>query len=411
MSAAMVDASRRQDRNDERGLALILALLFTVIVAGITLTGTLMLQQHLRANRTNWATKSQALQVARSGLNEALAWMRRQTSQPVVSFAPVLDPGATPAVLDTIDPDIGLVREFKITGKTWARYEVWKRWDADPDAARLAWRQQYQSEDVSASRAGASPGTVWRVRSVGYIYNRIDPDIAYDELPNHVIASQVATNECRRMVIGLPGQAAVNVADGNSCHINTNGRIVGGGTGAGIYYPSGTGTPTVGPVGANRVTGTPNLATAVGYDDSYEGVFGLSFAELQALATLVVTDETDLPSPMPAMGLVVIDCGSTVQFDAALPLLGTAVVIVRGNCTLLSGNNSNFSGLLYVEGNLTIRSPSIINGSIVCTGNMTVQGAADYATINFDVDVLQSLMTQLGNYRTSNITLLPRLAR
>ncbi len=398
-------------RQEERGVALILALLFTVIVSGITLTGSLLLKAHITKNRTSWASKSQAMQVARSGLTEALSWMRRQTSQPVLAFGPLLDTAASPQVLDTIAPDIGLVREFKITGKIYARYEVWKEWGADPDAARLAWRLQYECGDISAARAQTSPGTIWQLRSVGYIYNRIDPTVAFNVAPNSVIASQVAVNECRRMVIGLPGNAAVNVGDGNSLHINTNGRI-NGGTGTGIYYPIGTGTPTTGPAGANRVTGTPRLGTApVGtYDDSYEAVFGVSFAELQSMATLVVTDEADFPSPVPDMGLVVVDVG-TLNLDDDRPLLGTGIVVVRGNLVLSPGNNSNFSGLLYVDGNFTMRAPSEINGSVICTGNMTVQGASDYATVNFDEDILNTLMTRLGNYRSGNTTLLPRLAR
>jgi hypothetical protein len=398
-------------RDDERGVALILALMFTVIVAGITVTGTLMLKSHIQTNRTAWATKSQALQVARSGLAEGVAWMRRQTSQPVLTFAPMLDTSAVPPVLDTIDPDIGLVREFRITGKIHARYELWKQWDADPDAARLQRRQQNQCEDVSAARADATAGTVWRIRSVGYIYNLVDPAVPFNVSPNSVIASQVAVNEVRRLVIGLPGLAAVNVGDGNSCHINTQGRIVGG-SAAGIYYPAGSGTPTVGPASANRVTGTPNLATAVDYDDSYEGVFGVSYGELQSMATLVVNQVSEIPTPMPEMGLIIIDCGGgNVNFDSTLPLTGSAIVIVRGNVTLTPGNNSNFSGMLYVEGNLTVRAPSVINGSVVCTGNMNVQGAADYATINFDGEILDQLMRFLGNYRISNTTLLPRHAR
>lgn len=395
-------------RSGERGVALIFALLFTMIVSGICLTGTLYLKAHIQKNRTSWATKSQALQVARSGLAEAHSWLRRQTSQPVLAFEPQLDTASTPQILDTIDQDIGLVREFKITGKIWARYEVWKQWDTDPDAARLAWRQQYECEDVSLQRGANAAGGIWRLRSVGYIYNRVNAAVPFNQLPNAVIASQVASNEYRRVVISLPGTGAVNVADGNNCHINTMGRIIGG-TGAGIYYPAASGTPTTGPASANRVTGSPPLSTAVGYDDSYEAVFGMSYDEIRAMATLVVTNTANIPNPMPANGIVCIE-SNTVQFDSAKPLNGTAIVIIKGHTTLLPGNNSNFNGLLYVEGNLTVRAPSLIKGSVICTGNMTVQGATEYATIQYDADVLNGLMSHVGNYSASNSTMLPRHA-
>ena len=395
----------------EQGLALVVALFFSVIVAGLTMTGAMLMKAHVQKTRTAWASKNQAMQIARSGLNEGLVWLRRQTSQPVLGFAPQFDDTVDPPVLDTIDEDIGLVREFRITDRLWARYEVWKRWDADPSPSRLIKRRLYQCEDISASRAGSSPGTVWRLRSVGYIFNQLDDTVPFNVAPNRVVASHVASNEVRRLVIHLPGQAAINVADPNSCHINTNGRI-NGGTGLGITYPSGaSGAPTMGPPSPPRVTGSPQAhAGTIGYDDSYEGVFSVSYAQLLALATLVVTDPAGIPSPMPAGGLIIIDCG-TVQFDAARPLLGTAIVIVRGNTTIANGSNSNFTGMLYVDGNLTVRAPSEINGSVVCTGNVNVQGVPDYATINFDPDALDALTRDLGNYRISNTTYLPRVSR
>ena len=125
------------------------------------------------------------------------------------------------------------------------------------------------------------------------------------------------------------------------------------------------------------------------------------------MATLVVTNAAEFPSPMPSMGLVVIDCG-TLQIGNGAPLLGTAIVVVRGNVVMNSGNYSNFSGLLYVEGNLTLRAPSEIRGSVICTGNMTVQGSGDYATITFDGGVLNMLMTRVGNYRPGSAIWLPR---
>jgi hypothetical protein len=396
-------------RAQERGIALIFALLFTIIVGGICVTGTLFIRAHIQLNRTAWAAKSQALQIARSGLAEAHSWLRRQTSQPVLAFAPVLDTSSTPQVLDTIDSEIGLVREFRITGKIYARYEVWKQWDTDPNPVRLAWRRQYQCDDVSMQRGANSMGSVWRLRSVGYVYNRVDSAVPFDQLPNSVIASQVASNEYRRVVISLPGNGAINVGDGNSCHINTYGRVIGG-TGAGIYYPAGSGTPTTGPASGNRVTGSPALATAVNYNDSYQAVFGMSYAELRAMATIVVTDMAAFPSPVPENSIVIIDAGSNVNIGPPKPLVGNAIVVVKGHLTMNDGCNANFSGLLYVEGNMSMRAPSLIKGSVICTGDLTLQGASDYATIQYDAGVLSNLLNHVGNYTAANSPLLPRMA-
>jgi hypothetical protein len=188
------------------------------------------------------------------------------------------------------------------------------------------------------------------------------------------------------------------------------GRIVGG-SAAGISYPQGSGTPTVGPASATRVTGSPPLSQAVGYDDSYETVFGMTFSELRSIATTVITDPGAIPTPMPTAGIVIIDAGNNVQFDATTPLTGNALVVVRGNVVIAVNSNSNFAGLLYVEGNLTVRQPSLIRGAVVCTGSLTVQGATEYATIQFDQGVLDGLMSAVSNYTPSNAPLLPRLAR
>jgi hypothetical protein len=397
------------NRDSERGTALILALMFTTVVVGIVATGTLTLQSQISNNRTLFITNYQAVMTARSGLTECLSWLRRQTSQPVTAFAPELDEAAVPAVLDTEDPDIGLVRNFRISGNLWARYEVWKEWAADPDTERLAWREQFDCSDISIPKVGGAPGSAWRLRSVGYVYRQMDANVAFNEAPNLVLATELAETDVLRAVINLPGQAAINVNDGNSCHINTNGRI-NGGSAAGIYYPQGSGTPTTGPKKQYRVTGTPGLSAGTTYDDSFEAVFGLTFAELSSMADQVVTSSANFPSPLPENSLIVADLTS-MQFDTGNPLQGSGLVIIRGNVTLNPGNNSLFTGLLYVDGNLTIRAPSEINGSVICTGNMTIQGSSDYATINYDEEALAALMNNFGNYRRANSLFLPRRNR
>lgn len=387
----------------QSGVAIIVALWFTVIVAGIVLTGSLYLESHRRQTRNSFIAKAQSVQIARSGLTEALSWMRRQTSQPVMAFEPRLDTGATPPVLDTIDPDIGLVREFQVSGKQWARYEVWKVWDADPDAARLAWRQQMQCEDISTARLAAAAGSIWRLRSIGYVYNLEDPGVPFNVLPNVVVGRELLETEVQRLSINLPGEAAVNVNTGSTCTIAANGRVTGGAAG-GIYYPTGTGTPTT---GAGQVTGTPALANALTYEDDFEAVFGVGIDDLRSLADLIVTTNGEFPNPVTNNALVVVDIAGTMTWSSALPLLGNGIVIVLGNATIAAGSLSNFSGLLYVQGNLTMNSPAETRGAVICTGSMVVQGSSDFATILFDEDVLNNLRLDFGNYQRSNTLLIP----
>ena len=91
----------------------------------------------------------------------------------------------------------------------------------------------------------------------------------------------------------------------------------------------------------------------------------------------------------------------SVQFDASRPLSGTAIVVVRGNVVVGQGSNSSFSGILYVDGNLTVRQPSELRGSCIVTGSCTVQGANDYATLIYDAEVIRSLQANLSRYRGS----------
>ena len=385
----------------EQGAAIVMALLFTIIAAGIVFSGATIMRANQKKTETNFRVNAQATQFARSGLTEALNWFRRQTSQPVLAFEPLNDPFASPPILDTDEPEIGLVREFRIGTNVWGRYEVWKEWEADPNSARLAFRRLYQATDTSLSRGQGTEGNTWRIRSVGYVFVRNDDLKSFDESPNRVLGTVVLETEVKRLRLAPPGQSAMCVADGNSCHINTNGRIRGGSGGAGIFYPQNSGNPTTGPSNQNRVTGTPRLAPSATYDDSPEAVFGLSKEELRSISDIYLTNPDDFPSPLPNYSIVYAEPTSTLSFDASRPLRGTAIVYIDGSVTMTDGNNSLFNGLLYVDGNLTLRAPCELSGAIVCTGNVTIQGSGDYATASYDEDILNAIRLEIGNYRLS----------
>lgn len=387
------------DRSGERGVALVMAIMFTVIVVGITVTGALTLRAHQAKTRVSFVTHGQAVQFSKSGLIEALGWLRKQTSQPVTTFAPVLDMAVAPPIMDTIDPDIGIVREFEITNSIWGRYEVWKQWDADPNATRLAWRQQMQCEDISGLRGDLAPGSVWRLRSIGYVFRRVDPNVAFNEAPNQVLGQDMTEVETRRLALQPPGQAALCTRTGSTTQVLTRGKVVGGSLGAGIFYRQGTGAITVSGTGAS-ISGTPSQSASSTYDDSFEVVFGVSQTELAAMADYYVTNTADFPSPVPIDKVVMSTTGMT--FTAAKPLKGTGVVAIVGNTTIGQGTYSAFSGLLYVQGNLTIREPCEIQGAVVVTGTVRVEGSSDWVTLTYDDSILAHLRQEVGTYRLSS---------
>jgi hypothetical protein len=227
----------------------------------------------------------------------------------------------------------------------------------------------------------------------------VDAGVAFDQPPNQVIGKSMASLEARRLALQPPGQAAVCARNGGTVRVATRGRVIGGSTAAGLYFPTGTGTPSIGGTGA-QVTGSPGQSATSVYDDSFEAVFGVGPTELAAMADYFVTKPIEFPSPVPINSLVLSNVGIT--FTATKPLKGNGVVAIVGDTTIGQGSYSAFSGLLYVQGNLTIREPSEIQGSIVVTGDITVEGASDYATVTFDDTILGHLRLQLGTYRQSS---------
>ena len=394
-------AARPPSSDRESGLAIIISLFFVLIIGGLVASGTLLMRAGNTSVEIRYRREAQAVQFAKSGLTEALHWLRRQTGQPVTDFKPLRDTAANPQVLDTDDPMIGLVRDFQIAGDVWGRYEVWREDETDSDLVRLDFRRKYQMVDLSIERGFSGSGNVWLVRSIGYIYQKLDLLTAWDQKPNRILASSTLECESQRLSLQPPAQAAVSIDRGNNLKVKTKGRVRGGAVGAGVYYPTGTGTPRDGPAAANRITGTPDLSASPDYKDSVKDVFGVTRDELRAMADFVITDPNDFPDPVPDFSIVFVEC-PTITFDLARSLNGTAAVYIDSNVTLLPGNDSSFNGLLYVDGNFTMRQKSDIYGAVVCTGNMTLRGSADYATIWYDDEVLKSIRRAIGVYRWSS---------
>ena len=385
-------------------MALVFALFFSILTLGIVVAGTMSLKAHREITQSRFASNGQAVEFARSGLVEALGWFRKQTAQPVTVLAPQLNNQVTPPVLDTVEPDVGIVREFQIHGSLWGRYEVWKEWPTDPDPDRLAFRTQVQCEDISDERGNLSPGSVWRLRSVGYVYRRNSASAAFDESPNRVVATQLVETEIRRLALQPPGQAALCVQDADDCEVRIRGRVLGGSLGAGIYYPFGTGNVTISGFGA-AVTGVPPLSATNTYADDLVSVFGVNLTELKGMADSIILNMNEFPSPLPKDSLIVAE--TDLDFTSQNPLSGTGILVVVGDVTIDPGSYSTFSGLLYVDGDLELYAPAELQGAVVVTDDVIVQGMSDFATITFDDGIVNALRQRLGTYRKSSATIRP----
>jgi len=319
--------------------------------------------------------------IARAGIVDTLAWFRRQTSQPVVSFNPQRDMTATPPINDTDDASIGIVRELEVDGSSgiYGRYEVISNTVAD----------------VSSQRGLAGVGTMWYIESTGYIYLRLDQTKSYNVWPNRVIGSTTLGTEIRRVSMVLPGLAAICASNANQTVIGNNTKIMGG-TGYGIVYKSGTGTPNI--AGGAIVSGTPTAIVPLDpFNNTCEQIFGMSESELRSISDYYCTSVNDVPNPLPNYKIVFFE-GNAV-FNSTQPLKGTGIFYITGNMTIAANSGSAFNGIIYCKGGYNQNAPSIINGSVIGLGLINIQSTGDISEVDYDANILQQVRTFTGPYR------------
>ncbi|MBN2490259.1 MAG: hypothetical protein JXQ29_05365 [Planctomycetes bacterium] len=370
---------------DDAGTILLIVLFVSMAMSGLIFVGGIVLGAYKTQAETEFRAVGQARNVARAGLVDAFSWFRRQASQPVSVFAPIREETADPPILDTEDPDLGIVRHFQISGDIWARYEV-KR--ADPRNPLLEIR------DVSLVRGLPGAGQAWHLAAWGAVFRRVDSNRAFNESPNRVLGTARAFTEIRRLSLSPPGDAAINAARGDRVLLGTRTRVIGN-AGAGVVYPLGTGSVAA----SGEISGSPALAPIADYDGSVEAVFGVPYAELHSLADDVFQNGAAFPSPIPEESLLIME--GDLTFDDTRPLRGTGVIFVNGNLTVDSSPHNFFNGLIYATGSIVVRAPSVLRGSLIAGGTIRVEGSGDYAEIEYDKQVLAGLMISMGQYRIS----------
>ena len=400
---------------DERGFALLMAILTLLLLAGIIVAGTDDGNARRKAGVAMAARPLQAREIAAAGLADALSWFRRQHTQPVSSFAPARDLTLDPALNETDDEAVGLVREYEVAPGVWARYEVrltaaaesftdqdgngvYDEGESFVDTNGNGTRDAASgARDLSPLRGEAVAGTVWMLESEGFLYERPQADLPLGEGQNSRIAAASLGTEIRRMAISPPAAAALCASQGSEVTLGNRARIRGGG-GAAVSFREGTGTPTQD--AGSEVSGSPSVTSIPGYEDSLKAIFGLDLTQLKSMADLSTADESVVPADLGEFTLTVIEADTI--FTAARPLRGTGVVIIHGSCVIESGSNSFFNGLLWVSGDLEIRAPSYLRGIFVCTGSVDVRGTGgDYAEIDYDDKIIDDLLVRMGRYRTS----------
>jgi hypothetical protein len=388
-----------------------------------------------------FAVHGQAVSVAQAGLTDAYAWLRRQAVQPVTTFAPKRDLGATPPVNETDDPTIGLVREFEITSGIWGRYEVRRGRPMDPYtdvnqngryddgepftdlkltgakttdftltgvdrgdefvAGRLhdgygdgEWTPSRFTRDVSAERGQTAKGSVWRIESRGLVYRREREDLPLGADPNVLLASVVSTSEVRRLVMTPPANAAVCAPSAAAVTLTDRVRVRAPTLAFGFGATSGSlSIPSLG-----EVTAATRFATVPGYKPAIQDVFGVDFTQLKTMADVTTKKLSGVPETIKEKTLVVIE--RDMVYDREWPLKGGGALVVKGNLEIQSGSRSYFTGILYVDGNVSITAPAMIRGTIIATGGVTLKGSAgDYVEVEHDTGVVSKTLASLSDYR------------
>jgi hypothetical protein len=375
------------------------ALLSTVIVMSLLLLALLtVLTQVQVGNRLigrQLTYQGQAINAAEAGLADGLSWFRRQTVQPVRNFVPIVNASTNPPTNDSEDPSIGIVRTYQISapGRLMGRYEV-RIGDPTKGIGVLDITQQ-------KGKTSSSPGTVWQLESVGYVWVQNDNTKAYNVDPNVIISTQTARTEIQKLGVNLPdGGAALFSAQCGPVNVTSRTKVQGG-QGIGVSCRNGSGLITNNGV----VTGaTPIKQNSVAPYD-VQAVFSVTTQELLGLADVNVTSVNQLPANLPSMSLIVVR--GNANFTAARPLVGSGIMVVFGNLNVAMNSNASFSGVIYVTGTVNIGEPSLISGALICANNaasgnsVVLNSSSDVVEVDYDPSMITQINQQMGQYRYS----------
>ncbi|MDD2772548.1 MAG: hypothetical protein PHP45_02515 [Elusimicrobiales bacterium] len=403
-----------------RGSALLIAIFLSLVVALFMTVGGQLIVTSQRNSKVQQHSLTEADNVSRAGLVDAISWFKRQTTQPVKSgYPPVAYPypdaafnplyNANPAISDTIDQSIGIVSEFPVSvnGSKWGRYEVVKQ-SANPAISTNPYNA-HAVHDVTGERMDGhfnGEGLVWYLESVGYIFQRNDPTKAFNVAPNVVLSTVRSSTEIKRLALNLPVKAALLTHDGGSgstynVTVNSGGALMGlGGTYAFARFTGNNAKK----VGTGVLSTTPGTTTSPN-DPTIQYLMGVSLSELKLLSDYMVTDTHYLPVTLPDMTLIFID--RSAVFSSTRPLVGSGILIVDGDLEIKANSNALYSGFIYVTGTLKLYDPASVNGSVVAFGGATISRTSptDKATINYDDAMRNAVTQQICQYRENKSTL------
>jgi hypothetical protein len=346
---------------------LVWAMIFVVIAAGLIISHTTYMASSRRSMDVRLRRSPLATSFARSGLTDAMTWFQNQPTQPVLSFVPQYAPTAEPPVIDTIDPAVGLVRDFEIRGNLWGRYEV----------------RTGDVRDISRERGRASMGEVWELSARGYVYRIVDPNMAFDQKPNEIVSVTSLTNEIRGIPVKPPAPAAVCMDDPWDLTVDPGAVIDGRGL-PGVSSPPGGPLPHLAGI---------QFAPRPGYDASPGAVFGMTVDELKDISDVVLSKDLrqdfDLDAPR------VLVAPKDFKFGSH-EINGTVMLVVGDDLEIPDNNRSRLSGIIWVEDEAKIGDNFQFDGTLVVRGKLRIGSGS---RLRHDAGVITVLRRELSRYR------------
>ena len=368
-------------RANERGSTLVWALFFVALTSGVLVAHSLEMSANRKTMDTRFRRVDLAQSVAESGLTDATSYFRRQPNQPVLALAPQRNLTADPPIDETLDPSIGIVREFEVNGSLWGRYEV----------------RTTEAIDVSADH-GEVPGSVWDVCSRGFLFERLDASKRFDQKPNRLLSTQTVRTDIRGLQMHVPSTAAVVMQDARSLDMLMNGTIDGSG-GPALTYDRAAIKGALLSFGTD-LTGSPSMLPLDDLTLDLKSIFGLLEDQMRSMSDLVVTAPRQLQGRRMQDQSVFVPGG--LELDTSLPgLRGRMMLAVTGDFYAYQDNDSDFSGVLWVGGSAVLEGPFRFAGTLIVAGQLKIGGSSDQVSLRSDSAAVTSLQSSLSQYRTS----------
>jgi hypothetical protein len=435
-------------RKHQEGTALITVLSLSVLLFLVVSVSSTVINNSGKDTQENFRKRVQANNIARAGLSDAVGWFKKKSvSSGVVSanslglpcsdaaFSPVYD--ADPLLRETIDPTVGLVKDIALDSgrRIYGRYIVRKQ-PCDTNAGSPAGFNVVSSEpsynryavhDVTEETGNGSrgDGVTWKLVSEGIVYRRnsfnTDADGVFTEPPleENIIERAFASININRLSLRIP-DAPVTVLEPEFGNVTQSSlstsrcNLLGTGSTATVIYQASAGAPSssgncqMEQCPPPPSSGNGNRAALSSDPISVQDVFAVSQSELSALADYNYSNMNDLKSAhfdeingRNQLPMSIYYLEGSYTFSVSNPLLGSGILFVDGNLTLQDSSFS-FSGLVYVTGQITIQNDNTISGALMA--NRVNCNPSLKAEVERNQGVLENVRDNLALYRENSLS-------